>query len=280
MDSQYVYDCPPPIYPIIFDEKPDIEHEKKKEEKLGDLQQFSQIVMPKNYQTSPGRKPIFIVIVICLQMFLFYSDRLENTNLARFYKNLPNFWQFLLSPLVNQKSQELFFLLNIAVLIAIGIPLEIVHGSFRMILIYTLSTVYCGESRLFVNGAFLCEGAGDFARVLIFIHISNVFINWDSFSSKFGRVIFAIYYSVASQLHSFYQNATLGISPTSIQIVSKNLINIETQFVVSIWLGIFFGLCWLYGKNIALWKKVAFGLTAILHPLVIVANKHKGVPIF
>ncbi|XP_041364745.1 rhomboid-related protein 3-like [Gigantopelta aegis] len=85
-------------------------------------------------------------------------------------------WRFLLYMLIHAGYVHLFF--NMLVQIVVGIPLEMVHGSFRILIVY-LAGVVAGSlgTSVFDMDAFLVGASGG-VYALLAAHLANILLNY------------------------------------------------------------------------------------------------------
>ena len=132
--------------------------------------------------------PLFMILISILQLavFIYHSVQLES---VKWTGNAPlcssliynperrqEVWRYLTYSLVHSGTSHI--LLNIFIQLVVGLPLEMSHGSCRILLLYTVGVISgslassCTEPQVHLAGA----SSGVYA--LIAAHISNLILNW------------------------------------------------------------------------------------------------------
>lgn len=156
-----------------------------------------------NCKDHVGGPPIFILTVTLLEIafFIYYAHAGHETTwwtISTAVINSPllfspyhreQVWRFFTYMLLHAGVMHLAA--NCIMQLAIGIPLELVHGSLRIMGIYMLG-VLAGSlgSSVFDVGTYLVGASGgDFA--LMFAFLSNIIMNWDYMKRPFaiGRLV-------------------------------------------------------------------------------------------
>ena len=106
-----------------------------------------------------------------------------------FLKSLPYihtpFPTFLLLPVHVDLSS---LLVNLFVQLAVGLPLEVVHGSFRIGLIYGCGILYGSLASSIFDPSVRLAGASGPAYAMLSAHLANVILHHASMSSPFLRL--------------------------------------------------------------------------------------------
>ena len=79
-------------------------------------------------------------------------------------------------------------LVNLFVQLAVGLPLEVVHGSFRIGLIYGCGILYGSLASSIFDPSVRLAGASGPAYAMLSAHLANVILHHASMSSPFLRL--------------------------------------------------------------------------------------------
>lgn len=143
--------------------------------------------------------PLFIPCITCIQVITFYltvkspgsltsSDQVPEDNLFVFRPDQKDeAWRFILYMFVHAGWVHLLF--NLSVQLLVGLPLEMVHGSGRLAIIY-LSGVLAGSlgSSVFDRNAILVGASGG-VYALLAAHLANVLLNYQEMQLGVLRVL-------------------------------------------------------------------------------------------
>ena len=82
-------------------------------------------------------------------------------------------------------------LTNLALLLILGLPIETVHSSFRILVIYSIGVITGAMFSYIIDKSILLGCSGG-VYSLVFLHLANLVINFDSFSVKSMLITLAI----------------------------------------------------------------------------------------
>jgi rhomboid-related protein 1/2/3 len=142
--------------------------------------------------------PLFIPCITCIQVISFYltfrstgtqtSDQILEDNVFVFRSDAKSeVWRFLFYMFVHAEWVHLLF--NLTIQLLIGLPLEMVHGSGRLAVIY-LSGVLAGSlgASVFDRNAVLVGASGG-VYALLAGHLANVLLNYQEMQLGILRVV-------------------------------------------------------------------------------------------
>ncbi|GMT11313.1 hypothetical protein PFISCL1PPCAC_2610 [Pristionchus fissidentatus] len=200
--------------------------------------------------------PIFIILISLAQVCafcLYYSTDSRQTNL--FFacpgcfgddmqkpgslifapiKSRSEWWRFLTYQFINQGF--LYFIVKVLLQMVIGIPLEIVHKCWRIALIYVLAIVSGSTLQYSIDPSVYLIGNTAGLYALIFTHLSNIVLNWESMPFRRIRIAAILIFIVVETASIHFSHAIFG--ECTMVTHSAQLAGLIT--------GLFFGLSILY----------------------------------
>uniref|UniRef100_A0A0N5BGV8 Rhomboid protease n=1 Tax=Strongyloides papillosus TaxID=174720 RepID=A0A0N5BGV8_STREA len=161
------------------------------------------------HQYSLCPPPLFIVFICLINIgfFIFYdSQNLSKNPLILLPYPNHDVWRLFTYSLIHSNLSHLIN--NLVTLIIFGLPLELVHGSLRLGILYAIGAI--GGALLHFAydpkwGLIGCSGA---ASALMACHIANLFINWKEMELKWFRLAFLTLFTAGFVGISVYANVT------------------------------------------------------------------------
>ncbi|KAG9509739.1 5'-AMP-activated protein kinase subunit gamma-1, partial [Fragariocoptes setiger] len=158
---------------------------------------LSQRIRYLDYYKTP---PFFMAIISLVQLAIFVrygflaDEPLSLTGPVPFRSALIynpyrryEFWRYVTYMFIHAGVIHIFF--NIVVQLCIGVPLEMVHGFFRIFVIYIAGVVGGALGNSITDPGTFLAGASGGCHALIAAHLSNVIINWSEMDYRWFRLI-------------------------------------------------------------------------------------------
>uniref|UniRef100_A0A0N4Z784 Rhomboid protease n=1 Tax=Parastrongyloides trichosuri TaxID=131310 RepID=A0A0N4Z784_PARTI len=161
------------------------------------------------HQYSLCPPPIFIVLICIINIgcFIYFdNEHLKKTPLILLPYPNHDVWRLLSYSLIHSTLSHLAS--NLIMLVIFGLPLELVHGSLRLAILYAMGAI--GGALLHFAyepswGLIGCSGA---VSALMACHIANLFINWREMELKWFRLAFLTLFTTGFVGISIYTNMT------------------------------------------------------------------------
>ncbi|KAJ3651119.1 hypothetical protein Zmor_017177 [Zophobas morio] len=161
---------------------------------------YLETIYEEEYSCWPPR--LGMVIISCIEIIFFFIDELKETNstnsatgpMAKLFIYDPvkryEFWRYLTYMFVHIGYSHLVY--NLVVQIFIGIPLEMVHGWWRVLLIYFAGVIAGSLGTSITNPTFKLAGASGGVYSLVTAHIATIIMNWAEMSFPVIQLIIFI----------------------------------------------------------------------------------------
>ncbi|CAI5455860.1 unnamed protein product [Caenorhabditis angaria] len=216
-------------------------------------------------QFSKNCRPIFMILLIVFQIIFYFMSLISQVT----HDPVKNFqFAFIIYHIIHINFLQ--FVCNLLIEIYIGIPLEVAHGSVQISFIYFFTSIYFIAYSLLVKDFHVLMGADQFCRVLGYIHVTNLLLNWKSFpkSKIIKRILFIFLLTSLYYLGTVY---ILSHIPGPKVILQKY--HIEVVYASSIVIGILFGFYGFYSGFNNKWLIWYFILAVISLVLFTAAGK-------
>uniref|UniRef100_A0A0K0DU02 EF-hand domain-containing protein n=1 Tax=Strongyloides stercoralis TaxID=6248 RepID=A0A0K0DU02_STRER len=161
------------------------------------------------HQYSLCPPPLFIVLICCINIgfFIFYDNQHLSGNplILLAYPN-HDVWRLFTYSLIHSSISHLIN--NLIILIVFGLPLELVHGSLRLGIIYIIGAIGGALLHFAYDPKYGLIGCSGAASAIMACHIANLFINWREMELKWFRLAFLILFTSSFVGISIYANIT------------------------------------------------------------------------
>ncbi|KAG5892778.1 hypothetical protein JTB14_007993 [Gonioctena quinquepunctata] len=190
--------------------------------RLGDAEEEERTL---DYSCCPP--PIFMILISLLQFGLFITDELTQTDstltgsgaTGRYLlwdaEKKSEFWRYVTYMFVHIGYQHI--IVNLVVQILLGVPLEMVNRSWKILHLYFLGGITGCLAHAVIDGNRL-GGASGGVYALLTAHLSQVIMNWKNVTAPFLQfIIFGILIVFdlgASSYQRYYLNLTSNVGVT------------------------------------------------------------------
>jgi len=130
--------------------------------------------------------PMFLLSISIAQIVLYIYNSVAEHPLVLHPLKLHEPWRYITYFLVHVDFFSLF--VNLFVQLVVGIPLELVHGSFRIFLIYSCGVMYGSLASSIFDPYVRLAGASGPAYAMLSAHLANVILHHASMSRPFLRL--------------------------------------------------------------------------------------------
>lgn len=180
-----------------------------------------------NYGDHRKHKPIFMTLITLTQIAMFVWECFEagesptwnspmGPSYLRYRVTAPgcvdhrlDIWRYFSYQLLHKGLGHLFF--NMIMQLVVGVPLEMVHGPWRMFFLYQAGVV-CGALNAGVWDPYLSLlGASGGVYTVFGLQLANLFINWSNMPFRWGRLVLISGF-MGADLWNYTVNRTVGLS--------------------------------------------------------------------
>lgn len=131
--------------------------------------------------------PLLLVSLSIAQIVLYHYNSVAEHPLVLHPHKLHEPWRYLTYCLVHADAAQLA--VNLLVQLLVGLPLEAVHGSWRILLIYASGVLAGSVAASIFDPHVRLAGAGGASYALLSAHLANVILHHASMSRPFLRLI-------------------------------------------------------------------------------------------